>query len=1039
MADTRISGSEDTRTRQRNKSQCLSNAAQLSFCTWNCGGLSKIKKNLTCQMGYDFVCLTETHSWRDTDPLTIYSEPPPKSDSWSGVALCMSGRISKYIMKTGNIGSRIVYCRLRGSIGNIFIVGVYIPQRSRTNPDQAATYAKLDSFLYTINRRDCIILLGDFNSRLARNEEGYVGRWCIHNRRDSGGDLLMDIMKNFSLKCVSTLFQPRKNHNNATYMNIEPNKPPSQIDYILVSNRWSSGIQNCKTMWGLPIKSYGRKYDHAVVKATFHVRLKCSRSRRRKDFTAFKSADKVTIHNNNLQQELDKSERPSTAEEQWRRLKTCLTSAQSTLPEKKPPKQRKWETSVHTNSLLDKREQKWTNLSPDERKVLNKEIGRSARNDYRSYINNLITDMENANAVGDTAQVYRIAKKLSTKQNGITFSQPTKDEQGNLITNTQQQLEAWAVFLETKFAARDNEPVVDLQSQTEEDVEDVTLEEVKSAVKHLKCNKAPGTDDIPIEQYKVSDRACEELLYLIKLIWIEEEVPEDFVLGEMMMFYKKKCKDDRRNYRALGLLNHAYKVFSTILLMRIVPYVEPMLSDMQAGFRQKRGCRDNILILNMSINKILQKAEEDIRSLGVITYIDFTAAFDSILHSYMLSALKDYGVPLKYCRLVEAIYKSTAVRVRIQEVGGNRQYSCNIPVRRGAIQGDIPSPEIFLVALDKILGEHGGLDKGIKITDFLTLSELEFADDAALPDEDAVTASIRLTTFNQQAKEQAGMEISIAKTKVQHIMKCPTVSETTEEDVENLPPEMKFKFECDKCGMDYPTKHGLSIHKARWCKRRRNARKPSRKGTVADKIIKRMKIKIKQDELPKVHIGNHELENVYTFTYLGTEISGDGNSEITAQHRCNVAIGKFNEHRSILTSTKLPIQMRLRLYTVLVVSTMIYGSSAWFFTTGVKRKVNGVNSKMLAQITKRTIHEEAKYPSVNVVNLIEKRRWNYLGHILRLDEQRALRRYLLELSPTEAPFIPGSLLAVPEFDNINDMIAAANDRLGWKKMRRDEI
>ena len=301
------------------------------------------------------------------------------------------------------------------------------------------------------------------------------------------------------------------------------------------------------------------------------------------------------------------------------------------------------------------------------------------------------------------------------------------------------------------------------------------------------------------------------------------EVPEEFVLGEMMMFYKKKCKNDRRNYRALGLLNHTYKVFSTILMMRIVPYVEPKLSEMQAGFRQKRGCCDNILILNMSINKIRQKAKEDIRSLGVITYIDFTAAFDSILHSYMLSALKDYGVPLKYCRLVEEIYRSTAVRVRIQEVGGNRQYSRNIHVKHGAVQADIPSPEIFLVTLDKVLGEHGGLDKGIKITDLLTLSELEFADDASLPDEDAVTASDRLTTFNQQAQEQAGMEISIAKTKVQHIMNCPTVSETTEDDVENLPPEMKFKFKCDKCGMDYPTKHGLSIHKERWCKRRLNA------------------------------------------------------------------------------------------------------------------------------------------------------------------------------------------------------------------------
>ena len=76
--------------------------------------------------------------------------------------------------------------------------------------------------------------------------------------------------------------------------------------------------------------------------------------------------------------------------------------------------------------------------------------------------------MENANAVAITAQVYRIAKRLSTKQNGMTLSQPTKDEQGILITNTQQQLKAWPDFLERNFAARENELVVDLQSQTEE-------------------------------------------------------------------------------------------------------------------------------------------------------------------------------------------------------------------------------------------------------------------------------------------------------------------------------------------------------------------------------------------------------------------------------------------------------------------------------------------------------------------------------------------------------------------------------------------
>ena len=39
----------------------------------------------------------------------------------------------------------------------------------------------------------------------------------------------------------------------------------------------------------------------------------------------------------------------------------------------------------------------------------------------------------------------------------------------------------------------------------------------------------------------------------------------------------------------------------------------------------------------------------------------------------------------------------------------------------------------------------------------------------------------------------------------QHIMPTPTVSQTTEQDVEGLPAEKQFKFVCDKCRR--PTQH----------------------------------------------------------------------------------------------------------------------------------------------------------------------------------------------------------------------------------------
>ena len=308
----------------------------------------------------------------------------------------------------------------------------------------------------------------------------------------------------------------------------------------------------------------------------------------------------------------------------------------------------------------------------------------------------------------------------------------------------------------------------------------------------------------------------------------------------------------------------------------------------------------------MVINHLVDNCENHLQSLGIITYIDFVAAFDSILHSYILSALKEYGVPNKYCRIIQQIYQTAAVRVRIQEPSGTKCYSRNIPIRRGVIQGDIPSPVFFVVSLDKLLKDYGGTNIGIKVTNDLILTDLEFADDAALPDENTAVASERITEFNRNANEQAGMTISIPKTKVQHIMRRPKVSGTTEEDVNNLPDNLKFKFQCDKCDMSYPTKHGLAVHKGRWCRGKRNQRKPSRKGTVADRVVQRYKVEEFQKTMEKVTLGEEELENVYSFCYLGAEIPGDGDSSVTVKHRCDIARGRFGEYRTSLTSTKLP-------------------------------------------------------------------------------------------------------------------------------------
>ena len=56
-----------------------------------------------------------------------------------------------------------------------------------------------------------------------------------------------------------------------------------------------------------------------------------------------------------------------------------------------------------------------------------------------------------------------------------------------------------------------------------------TLGEVQIAICQLSCGKAPGSDSIPAEIYKKGGPALTgKLLTLIQLIWVREQLPQDF-------------------------------------------------------------------------------------------------------------------------------------------------------------------------------------------------------------------------------------------------------------------------------------------------------------------------------------------------------------------------------------------------------------------------------------------------------------------------------------------------------------------------------
>ena len=117
-----------------------------------------------------------------------------------------------------------------------------------------------------------------------------------------------------------------------------------------------------------------------------------------------------------------------------------MTSAQKALPIVSTKPRRKWYSGDATKDLVEQSAREWGKMTSTQRKAANKDISRSARNDYcRQYVEGILGGIETANAAGNVTEVFKCAKQLSSRGTGSRFIQPTLDANGDPITTTKQQ------------------------------------------------------------------------------------------------------------------------------------------------------------------------------------------------------------------------------------------------------------------------------------------------------------------------------------------------------------------------------------------------------------------------------------------------------------------------------------------------------------------------------------------------------------------------------------------------------------------------
>ncbi len=86
---------------------------------------------------------------------------------------------------------------------------------------------------------------------------------------------------------------------------------------------------------------------------------------------------------------------------------------------------------------------------------------------------------------------------------------------------------------------------------------------------------------------------------------------------------------------------------------------------------------------------------------------------------------------------------------------------------------------------------------------------------------------------------------------------------------------------------------------------------------------------------------------------------------------------------------------------------------------------------MFSRITGRSIAEEDRTPSANILMNKRDRRWSWLGHILRMDEDTFVRKVLLNCDKPEKESLYGH---IPNL-NLEKAIETARDSEKWKQLR----
>lgn len=663
----------------------------LNIATFNTKGLGDFKKRRKVftwlrDNEFSIIFLQETHVTKDTADFwqnewgytALFSGNNSQS---AGVGILFRSNVPvKLISYKEIIIGRIQMAEVEINDQRYSLFNIYGP-----NDDDPTFFNKLNDEITDLQGKN-VILGGDFNVvfNIKRDKEGGRGDTKPKQRQ-----AIQDMLDEHELTDVWRVMNPDQKV--FTWHSNSRPRVSCRLDYIIVSGNLLNNIRKAKI-----IPSF--LSDHSLV----YVNLETSIPERGPGYWKMNTALLLdNEYKNRIQRKireivsLNESANPNT---KWELIKGTVRSesitfsAQKSKERKKEELQLQKEIEVIHDSLnankdqnlqieLEEKKNKLEQLYDQKTRGIilrakcrwveegEKNTKYFANLEKRNYENKIITELKiNDELVQDQTKIIEEERRFYER----LYSKKT--------TN----------YIGSNFFPKDANTLSSEEKQICEGI--LTDTEIQEAVKEMKNNKSPGSDGIPVEFYKlfwpdIKTHLLNSLNYSFetgKLTQLQNQ-------GIITLIPKKdKDRTTLSNWRPITLLNTDYKIAAKSIANRIKKILPNIIHHSQTGFMQDRYIGENIRLTH---DVITYANDKNLK--GLIMFIDFEKAFDSLDHEFMMKTLTylNFGTDLlQWIKLFYNNAKSCIIN--------NGYLSSFFNIDSGTRQGCPLSPYIFIMMIE---------------------------------------------------------------------------------------------------------------------------------------------------------------------------------------------------------------------------------------------------------------------------------------------------------------------------------------------------